>query len=551
MSTRSSGGSVNLLAGPHHDGSALYVSNLAPALGEVVRVRLRVPHDHAPSAVHVRLVVDGEQKFVEARVEHADEIETWWIADLTCHNPVTGYRFLLDGGRAGYAWLNGAGLHRRDVPDASDFRLVAHSDPPPRWARDAVVYQIFPDRFARSAAADSRAAPGWALPAPWDEPVDGRMGPASRQLYGGDLDGVGERLDYLVDLGVTVIYLTPFFPAHSNHRYDATTFAAVDPLLGGDEALRRLTDAAHARGIRVMGDFTTNHTGSAHEWFLAARADPRAPERDFYFWEGQEYVAWLGVKSLPKLNYDSVTLRERLFDDPQGVVRKWLGPDGGLDGWRVDVANMTGRYGAQDHNHEVAALMRDAMVSHAPGSLLVGEHVHDFSVDVPGTGWHGVMNYAGFTKPVWTWLSDPVTAPDFLGSPVIVPRLGGVETVETIRDFTSRVSWQAVTHSFNLVGSHDTTRIRTLVGADPRLVDVAAGLLLTMPGIPMITYGDEIGMAGEWGEDGRRPMPWEPQDWDARLREVYRSLIGLRRSSAALRHGGLRWVYADHDAIVY
>ena len=546
------------LTHPHHDGSALYVSDLTPRLGDTVTVWLRVPSEMPLDHVHARITPDAEQSFVKAAVDAArsSDLETWWRADLVCHNRVTRYRFILAGGPTRYAWLNATGLHLRDVPDVSDFRLVAHDAPPPAWAADAVVYQVFPDRFAKSAAAARRRTqPDWALPARWSDPVvprDAKQDGIGRQFYGGDLDGIVEHLDHIEELGATTVYLTPFFPGRSNHRYDASTFTAVDPFLGGEEALRRLTHAAHARGMKVMGDFTTNHTGASHEWFVAARASLTAPEREFYFWETRRrYIAWLGVRSLPKLNYDSTALRERVFDDPEGVVRKWLGPAANLDGWRVDVANMTGRQGAQDLNHEIAALMRDAVADANPDALLVGEHTNDYSDDVPGDGWHGVMNYAGFAKPVWTWLCDPRSAPDFLGSPVLVPRLGGEAVVETMRDFASHISWLALTHSFNLVGSHDTTRIRTLVGPDSRLVDAAAGLLLTMPSIPMFTYGDEIGMEGTFGEDGRRPMPWDRRRWDHRILAAYRDLISVRRESTALRHGGLRWVYAADDVIVY
>ncbi len=434
------------------------------------------------------------------------------------------------------------------MPDASDFRLVAHGAAP-AWAANAVVYQVFPDRFARGAETPA-ALPDWADAAEWGDPLDLRKGRIGAQLYRGDLDGVTAHLDHLADLGVDVVYLTPFFPGRSNHRYDASTFTAVDPVLGGDEALTRLCAAAHERGMRVMGDFTTNHTGAGHEWFRAALADAHAKEREFYLWdEDGGYVSWLAVPSLPKLNYDSAELRRRVFDDPGGVVRKWL--RAGLDGWRVDVANMTGRHGEQDHNHEVAALMRDAAVDERPDALVVGEHVHDYTTDLPGTGWHGVMNYAGFTKPVWTWLRLHDREAGFLGAPVIVPELAADLVVETVRDFTSRIPWTSLVHSFNLVGSHDTTRVRTLVGEDSRRVDVAAGLLLTMPSIPMITYGDEIGMEGAFGEDGRRPMPWDESLWDTRLLAVYRDLIHARRDSPALTHGGLRWVHAEGDAIAF
>ena len=540
----------DLLSQPHHDGSALYVSNPYPALGETVTVRVRVPREADVTAVHVRLTPDAEPFFVDAVVERETATDTWWAADVVVHNPVTNYRFILEGGPTAYQWLNGTGVHLRDVPDAADFRITAFGAPP-AWAGDAVVYQVFPDRFGRSAAQDGRDVPEWAVPMQWDEPVRLEPDVIATQLYGGDLDGIVEHLDHLDRLGVSVLYLTPFFPARSNHRYDASSFDRVDPVLGGDEALARLVDACHERGIRVLGDFTTNHTGDAHEWFVRAQQDPESEERGYYFWEDGDYVSWLGVKSLPKLNYESEALRRRVFDDADGVVRHWITGDSPLDGWRVDVANMTGRYRGQDLNADLARQMRGAMQEAAPDALLVGEHCHDYTQDAQGDGWHGVMNYAGFTRPVWTWLRDRGHAPKFLGSPLMVPRLGGHSVMETMREFAAMVPWSTVRHSFNLVGSHDTTRIRTLVGDDARQVEVAAGLLFTLPGIPMFTYGDEIGMEGEFGEDGRRPMPWDEQRWDSSLLEAYRGLIAARRGSVALREGGLRWVHAVDDALVF
>ncbi|HEX7535579.1 MAG TPA: glycoside hydrolase family 13 protein [Dermatophilaceae bacterium] len=539
---------AGLLSRPHHDGSALYVADLSPRPGDTVGVRVRVPHETDVSAVHVRLVLDGEPRLVDAVVDQVTETETWWRAEIVCDNPVTGYRFILEGGNPAYQWLNGTGLHLGDVPDAADFRLVTF-EPPPAWAADAVVYQVFPDRFAKAL---DRPTPRWAVPAKWDDPVDLSADSGSRQLYGGDLDGVVEHLDHLQTLGVTVVYLTPFFPSTSNHRYDASSFERVDPVLGGTEALARLTRAAHERDTKVLGDFTTNHAGDTHEWFRKALADPECDERGFYFWEDGDYASWLGVKSLPKLNYDSAVLRQRVFEDAGGVVRKWVSGADGLDGWRVDVANMTGRYKSQDLNHEIARQMSRAMREARPDSLLIGEHCHDFTLDALGDGWDGVMNYAGFTRPVWTWLRDEKLAPRFLGSPLMVPRLGGSSAMETMTEFAAMVPWRSIRNSFNLVGSHDTTRVRTLVGEDARQVDVAAGLLLTMPGVPMMTYGDEIGMRGEYGEDGRRPMPWDNADsWDGRILEVYRGLISARHASHALRHGGLRWVHASDDVLVF
>jgi alpha-glucosidase len=526
-----------------------------PALGDTVSVLLRVPAAadpaHAVRAVHLRTTPDAEQRFSAARPVRQAGDETWWQADLTIHNAVTTYRWLVEGGRTGYQWVTAAGVYDRDVTDAQDFRIVA-GRAAPLWAQDAVVYQIYPDRFARSGRGDERPLPPWAIPMGWDEPVDIREDIAGRQLYGGDLDGIAAHLDHVRALGANCLYLTPVFPAGSTHRYDASTFDAVDPVLGGDAALARLTAAAHDQQIKVMGDITTNHCGVTHEWFRAASADPESPEHGFFHWrpDGTPQT-WLDVPQMPTLNYGHEVLRDRMYRAPDSAIRRWLAPPYSLDGWRVDVANMTGRYGAVDDNQEVARGIRAAMFADNPQSLLVAEHTHDFTPDTPGDGWHGAMNYGGFTKPVWTWLRDTTSAPQFLGSPVRVPHQGGADVMATMRDFAAHCPWSVFVGSFTLLGSHDTTRIATLVGGDRALHEVAVGLLVTYPGIPMVTYGDEVGMEGAFGEDGRRPMPWGEATWDADLLDVYRRLIALRRSSVALRAGGLRWAYACDDVLVY
>lgn len=539
-------------AQPHHDGSALYVPQQEPALGDTVAVFLRVPAGFPVSRVHVRSVPDGEPHFDEAVVDRRDASgDTWWRAGVRVRNPVTGYRFLLDT-PDGVRWLTALGLVAHEVPDATDFRLVSYAAPP-AWARDAIVYQIFPDRFARSAGAGDRPAPDWAIPCDWDTPVIGRGPQTQRQFYGGDLDGVSEHLEHIAALGANTVYLTPIFPARSNHRYDASSFDHVDPLLGGDEALVKLAAEVHARGWRLLGDVTTNHTGDAHPWFTAALADPRAAERDlFYIDPDGAYESWCGVPTLPKLNWGSEELRRRFTGGPDALVPRWLRPPYELDGWRVDVANMTGRRAAHGCTREVAALLREAVLATRADGLLVAEHAHDATGDLDGDGWHGTMNYAGFTRPLWGWLRgpDPVLA-GFAAQPGDVPRRDGPAMLATMRSFAALVSWRSLVHSWNLVGSHDTPRIRTMVG-DPDRVEVAVGLMITLPGTPMIFAGDEVGLSGDVGEAARVPMPWHrPDTWDTVTLERYRSLVALRRALPALRHGGLRWLYVDADALVF
>jgi len=537
---------------PHHDGSMLYVPSGAPSLGQKIPVLVRVPRAWGARAVVLRSVYDGDPLLATAEIDDGlqDEHEVWWRAELDVHNPVTSYRFLLDGGPDGCAWLNGSGVWAHDVTDAADFR-VSTFPPPPGWLADAVIYQIFPDRFAR-AQGPLQGLPPWATAASWEDPVI-RGGPDTlRQLYGGDLRGVEEHLDYLEKLGVNVVYLTPFFPAESNHRYNASTFDHVDPLLGGDAALASLAASVHRRGMRLLGDLTTNHSGTTHDWFRRALADPAAEEAGFYYFRSHphDYIAWYADPSLPKFNLGSAGLRRRLVQGPGSVVARWLRAPYDLDGWRIDVANMTGRYAADDFNYDIARTIRATIAAEHPDALLLAEHAYDASADLLGDGWHATMNYSGFTRPVCTWLKPPGEAIRF-GQPGWAPSRTGVQAVRSMQEFAAAVPWRVTAANVNLLGSHDTARIRTVVGSDDRAV-VAAGLLFTYPGTPMLFMGDELGLQAVDGEQARTPMPWgDPAPFAGRLAGVYRDLIALRRSQPALRYGGLRWAHVGADAVAY
>jgi alpha-glucosidase len=538
----------DLWAAPHHDGSSTYVPNQAPRLGDVVPVYLRVPRVSDITRAHLCSVFDGERQLVETTIDRQDARDTWFRADLPMQNPVMSYRWLLDGGPNGYQWCNGAGLHDRDVPDAANFRIATYSAPP-QWAADAVLYQVFPDRFAKSV---DRPAPQWAVPATWDDPVDMSARGKAHQYYGGDLDGIREHLDHIASLGVNTVYLTPVFPGRSNHRYDASTFDEVDPLLGGDEALARLSDELHGRGMRLMGDLTTNHCGVGHEWFQRAIADESSPEAGFFLFERHpdEYACWLDHKTLPKLDHRNEALRKVLYEGPDSVVARWLGPSG-LDGWRIDVANMTGRYKDVDVNHEVARAIRATMEAAHPEPLLLAEHNFDASGDLLGDGWHGTMNYACFSVPMWQWLKPAPALPLAHTKYPALPRLPGPGVVAAMRDFAAVTPWRAIAHAMNLVSSHDSPRIKTLL-KDEGMVTVAMGLMATMPGIPMLWMGDEIGLEGIDGEDSRKPFPWQDEaGWDRERLEITRALFHARADNPALRHGGLRWLAVDDDAIVF
>jgi alpha-glucosidase len=532
-----------LLDQPHHDGSDQYVLERADELGGEAAVRLRLPRATSADRVLLRYEHDGEPRSVEATIDEETETDVWWRAEFPLANPVTRYRWLLSGGSAGYAWVNALGRTAHEVADADDFVLTVGAWGP-EWHLDSVVYEIFPDRFASSGL--DVPAPEWAVRRDWGDLPTGRGRPTPYELFGGDLRGIEQHLDHVDSLGANLLYLTPFFPATSTHRYDSTTFAHVDPLLGGDDALRSLAGAAHARGMRLLGDITLNHTGYRHEWFERALADANAVERGFYYFDDSipgGYESWLGFLTLPKLNWQSGELHERFAT----VLQRYL--DLGLDGWRVDVANMIGRYRDVDLNREVSRWARNEV----GGALLVAEHGFDFRPDLAARGWHGVMNYSGFLRPLWTWLvrddPEPEQRRQFWGIPVQVPSLDGAAAVEAIRRFRAGIPWESVLHSWNLLDSHDTARFRTVAGtADRHLVGV--GMQMTLPGVPMIFAGDELGLEGAWGEDGRRTMPWGEQ-WDGAFLRQVRELARLRRTLPALARGGLRFVHVAPDAIAF
>ena len=552
---------------PHHDGSPLHVSNLAPALGDVVTVRLRVPAGYGPlTAVRTRSNPDHEPEWTDAvRTGVADGWE-WWDAPVTVRNPRHGYRWMLQHGDGRVEWLNQTGLHRIETLDSEDFALVAYPAPP-AWLSESVMYQVFPDRFARSASAEQHPTPEWAIPAEWTDPVDPVMPARSQQFYGGDLPGVIEHLDHLVELGVTLLYLTPVFPAESNHRYDAGSFDRIDPLLGGDEAYVRLVEAAHARGIRVIGDLTSNHSGDSHEWFRSAFGHPGAPEEEFYYFtddRNEEYVSWLGYASLPKFDWSSEELRRRFVSGEDSVVAKWLKPPYSADGWRIDVANMTGRLGSVDLNAEVRGLLRETMLAINPDAILLGESTNDAASDLQGDGWHGAMTYPSFTRPVWAWLSEPtgVPYPDadgnevaeswFFGQPIGgIPRYSARQFAEAVTRFTAGIPWRVRLGNMQPLDTHDTGRFAT--NAAPGTMPVAVGLAMTMPGVPVVFAGDEFGLTGADGEASRTPMPWSRQHEPALAEHLalHRELIGLRRAHPVLGSGGMRWLHVDDETIVF
>lgn len=547
-------------AGVHHDGSDLYVSNLTPGLDETVTITLRVPVNAPIGAIYLRTAPDGENHLEPMHIVDHDARSAYWAASLHCTMPLNNYRFKIISEEGTY-YLSQRGLGHSNGPDWDDFKIVVDYAAP-LWVHDAVFYQIFPDRFYNSdpgrtmlPETSSQRANADALhrvqmrewgtpPLPWSQ--GGNL-----DYYGGDLPGIAQKLDYLEDLGINALYLNPIFESDSNHRYNIHDFYKVDAYLGGNEAFIELRRALDARRMSIVLDITPNHVGSLHPWFLEAQNDPNGQTADFFtFYERpNKYLSWLGVSSLPKLNYRSQRLREMMYEAPESVMRFWLADPYRIDGWRLDVQNMTARQGGTQLDHKVGRAMRRAIKRDNPQAYLFGEHFYDGTPYLQGNELDAIMNYQGFNIPMWRWLSGFESGWQVQTQEAMPISSEALE--EQLRLYRVAIPWVVALQQFNQLCSHDTVRILTIVNGDKRLMKLGLAMTMAYPGVPCIYYGDEIGLEGENDPDNRRTMPWDETQWDMDLRRYYQRAIGLRRESPALKRGGYQQVYAQNGVFAF
>lgn len=388
----------------------------------------------------------------------------------------------------------------------------------PNWVQDAVFYQIFPDRFANGDA--SNDPPNVQ---PWGSP------PTSVNFQGGDLRGIINRFDYLLDLGITAIYLNPIFQSPSNHRYNTYDYYKIDPKLGDINDFRALLDIAHRNDVCVILDGVFNHCGRGFYAFNDLLENQQnSPYKDWFHplrfpinayspGQAKDYLAWWGIKSLPKFNTNTPTVRRYLLD----IARYWI--EQGADGWRLDVPN-------EIDDDSFWAEFRDTVKSVNPDAYLVGEI---WTADPRWVGdghFDGLMNY-----PVRDCLLHTLTSAN-------TDTFSCVGRLESLLHMYPRENVYAM---YVPLGSHDTSRILTKVHQDVDRVKLAMVFQFAYPGAPAIYYGDEIGLQG--GEDPgcRGAFPWDEQQWNLELRNWVKTLITLRKRYACLRRGDYKHLFGD------
>jgi len=409
----------------------------------------------------------------------------------------------------------------------------------PEWVKDAVFYQIFPDRFARS----ERVVKPPRLE-PWDTP------PTARGFKGGDLLGVEEHLDYLVDLGITALYFNPIFQSASNHRYHTHDYTQVDPLLGGNPALRALLDSAHTRGIRVVLDGVFNHASRGFFQFNhILEVGEESPYLDWFTVHGfplhaydheqpPNYDAWIGLHALPELNTANPQVREFIF----GVAESWV--RFGIDGWRLDVP-----YEIDDD--DFWREFRRRVKAASPDAYIVGEIWHEAQRWLSGDQFDAVMNYIQ-TRLALSFFGARSLAPLWHGGSYAPLKPIDARTFATgVENMLALYHWEITAAQMNLLSSHDTPRFLTMVQGDQSALRLAMLFQLTMPGVPTIYYGDEIGLTGGYDPGSRGAFPWDEAQWDHDLLAFVRDAITVRRAQPALRRGTYRTLLADAERYAF
>lgn len=487
----------------------------------------------------------------------------------------------------------------------------------PKWAKGAVMYQIFVDRFCRGDADnDVQSCEYVYIGQPVRRIEDWKQNPSNMDVgcfYGGDLQGVWDKLDYLQDLGIEVIYFNPLFVSPSNHKYDTQDYDHIDPHYGkivkdggelvaedsvdNDHATRyqirsadrenleasdaffaRFMEEIHRRGMKVIMDGVFNHCGSFNKWLdreliyahqgmyePGAYESEDSPYRTFFkFYQedawpcNHNYDGWWGHDTLPKLNYEE---SPKLYEYIMAIARKWVSPPYNVDGWRLDVAADLGH--SSDFNHKFWHDFRKNVKEANPNAVILAEHYGDPESWLRGDQWDSVMNYDAFMEPLTWFLTGMEKHSDEYNENLYG---SGENFFSAMNHHMSRMQTPSLMVAMNQLSNHDHSRFLTRtnqmvgrigsVGADKAGEGVKKGVLreavmvqMTWPGAPTLYYGDEAGLCGWTDPDSRRTYPWGNEDYE--LIEFHRYMITLHKELPALRYGSLKQLMAGRQLIAY
>lgn len=504
---------------------------------DVMRIRLQTARNEIKT---VGLISGDFYTFAEEKWYQKDQpmaktyttaTHDYWEIEVTAPHHRLAYAFCITDFSGNQVFYTDQGIFEKEedrlARDYLYFRMPYFQEidrfKVPDWVAKTVWYQIFPERFYNGDPSND----------PEDTLVWGSEKPTRTNFFGGDLQGIIDKLDYLEDLGVNGLYLCPIFTSPSNHKYDTVDYYEIDPHFGTKQLFRELVEKAHERGIRVMLDAVFNHLGSSShqwqdvilhgedsayaDWFHIDSFPPRytaIPDSEYA--KEITYDTFSFNPNMPKLNTANPEVQRYLLEIATYWIREF-----DIDGWRLDVAN--------EVDHHFWKEFHEAVLRQKEDLYILGEIWHSSQRWLEGDEFHAVMNYA-FTDNIKAFFVEETIS--------ISQMIFGMNRQQLLyRDQTNEVS-------FNLLDSHDTPRILTLCKGNKELMKSVLTFMFIQKGTPCIYYGTEVGMEGEMDPDCRRCMVWEDQDED--LRNFFKQLIALRKQfSEVFSYGTMTWHYDD------
>jgi len=487
--------------------------------------------DH-PHSVFLRLWENEEEKLLSMMKE-----EELYTIKLKCDKPqLIFYYFKIDN------LYFGVNQQPQELePNSFQITVYDKDYKTPKWWGQQVVYQIFVDRFFNGNPHKEviKNHDEYIIHQNWNEDVSDNI--HHRDFFGGNLQGVIEKLDYLENLGITCIYFNPIFEARSNHKYDTANYMKIDPMFGDEKTFKNLCKEAKKRGISVILDGVFSHTGSDSVYFNKHNTYDsvgayQSKESPFYKWYQftefpDEYKCWWGNQSMPEIDELQPSYQGYILKNVDSVVKHWL--KCGARGWRLDVAD--------ELPDAFIKVLREEVKKEKEDSIVIGEVWEDASNKVSygvqreyflGEELDGVINYP-FKDAIFGFLKGEKTA---------------YEANKVFERIIENYPPQSLSASFLVLGNHDTARIKTVINNN-NLQKLAVLWQMTFMGVPCVYYADEVGQTGDADPYNRRSFPWNNVDLE--LMEYYKSLIAIRKYNSILQNGHYTNVPIDNDVLAY
>ena len=598
---------INLI-GLHSDETEFYHSPLEPEAGDIVRIRFRAAKDDAEEVA----LICGDQRIILEK-ETSTDVFDYYMTEIVAETETIRYYFEVRKGEEVVIYNRRGAFN--DTREQYQFAIVPGFKTPD-WAKGAVMYQIYTDRICNGDLSnDVQTEEYYYINDTVKKVEDWSEVPATLDVgrfYGGDLQGVWDKLDYLQGLGIEVLYFNPLFVSPSNHKYDCQDYEHIDPHLtviardGGEvlpkgnkdnmqaskyitrtadlenleasnEFFARFCEEIHGRGMKIIIDGVFNHCGSFNKWMDRERlyenqqgfakgafVDRNSPYHTFFQFNEEKwpyntsYDGWWSNDTLPKLNYeDSPLLEEYILK----IAKKWVSPPYHVDGWRLDVAADLGH--SAEYNHSFWKKVRKVVKEANPNAMIYAEHYGDASSWMQGDQWDTVMNYDAFMEPLTWFLTGMEKHSDAYKEEYY---RNGEFFRNCMQHHMTAFHMPSLMPAMNQLSNHDHSRFLTRTnhvagrlatmgaeaaskGVHKGIFEIAVAFQMTWVGAPTLYYGDEAGVCGFTDPDNRRTYPWGKEDFE--LVEFHRDMIAIHKRNQVLKTGSTKLLVAEKELLAF